>query len=81
MTRNKFVRLIVGVLIVGTSMSGLCLPQMPPKSASIIRNDATAKVTIEIYRDGGWVQMPIDGQKYRLFWNDKTSMWDFSSVH
>jgi hypothetical protein len=27
------------------------------------------------------VDLPIEGgKKYRLFWNDKTSMWDFSSA-
>ena len=27
------------------------------------------------------VDLPVTGgEKYRLFWNDKTSMWDFSSA-
>jgi hypothetical protein len=28
------------------------------------------------------IDLPIaGGKKYRLFWNTKTSMWDFSSAH
>jgi hypothetical protein len=85
---------------------------MAPQAVSIIRNDATSKVTVECHMGDEWKQISIDaqkdtsitgdrirvattrddkavitvdlpidgGKKYRLFWNEKTSMWDFSSA-
>ncbi|RZU29815.1 hypothetical protein [Edaphobacter modestus] len=112
MTRNSRTRYMLGILLAAASISTVCTPQQPPKTVSIIRNDATSKVTVEFHNGDEWEQIPIDaqkdtpiagdrirvattrddkaimtvdlpiegGKKYRLFWNDKTSMWDFRSA-
>lgn len=47
------------VLLFGSTLNAVCGPQMAPKVAAIIRNDADADVTIESREAGTWKAVAI----------------------